>query len=189
MKTFLLIRHGRTQGNLEGRYIGRTDEPLCRQGVEELLRFTYPPVCGVFASPMRRCIQTARCLYPGNPLQIVDAFRECDFGAFENLNYAQLNGRADYQRWVDSGGRLPFPGGESRTAFAARCVRAFMQVSRALSEGTYAFIVHGGTIMAIMENLALPAGDYFAFRAANGQGYALNEDGSYKKFVPPPIHD
>ena len=27
-----LIRHGKTKGNLEGRYIGTTDEPLCEEG-------------------------------------------------------------------------------------------------------------------------------------------------------------
>ena len=32
MKKILLIRHGKTQGNLERRYIGRTDEPLCEAG-------------------------------------------------------------------------------------------------------------------------------------------------------------
>ena len=32
MKEIILIRHGATAGNLERRYIGRTDEPLCEQG-------------------------------------------------------------------------------------------------------------------------------------------------------------
>ena len=26
------IRHGKTQGNLESRYVGRTDQPLCAEG-------------------------------------------------------------------------------------------------------------------------------------------------------------
>ena len=28
----IMIRHGQTQGNMEGRYLGRTDEPLCPEG-------------------------------------------------------------------------------------------------------------------------------------------------------------
>ena len=31
-----LIRHGKTKGNLEGRYIGTTDEPLCEEGKQSL---------------------------------------------------------------------------------------------------------------------------------------------------------
>ena len=38
MKTYTvyLIRHALTQGNLEGRYIGQTDESLCKEGIEQL---------------------------------------------------------------------------------------------------------------------------------------------------------
>ena len=77
---------------------------------------------------MRRCVETANLLYPGVPQAIIGSFRECDFGDFENKNYAELNGRADYQAWIDSGGELPFPHGESRAQFAARCVTAFEQI-------------------------------------------------------------
>ena len=32
----VLIRHSKTAGNLKGRYIGTTDEPLCEEGREAL---------------------------------------------------------------------------------------------------------------------------------------------------------
>lgn len=113
---WILIRHGQTQGNREHRYIGcRTDEPLCPEGIAQLQNRHYPPVSRVFVSPMRRCVETASLLYPGVPQTIIGGFRECDFGDFENKNYAELNGRADYQAWIDSGGELP-----SRMAKAGR---------------------------------------------------------------------
>ena len=34
------IRHGATAGNLEKRYIGRTDEELCTEGIERLKDLT-----------------------------------------------------------------------------------------------------------------------------------------------------
>lgn len=176
MKT-VLIRHGKTAGNLEGRYIGgRTDEPLCEKGIAELKRRTYPLVSRVWVSPMKRCLETAAMLYPRLTPEVIEDFRECDFGAFENLSYAQLNGRADYQRWIDSGGELPFPGGESRAAFARRCVRAFDRLQRT---DDCALIVHGGTVMAIMEAYARPRGRYFDFQVPNGRGYILLEGGAY----------
>lgn len=180
--TFYLIRHGKTQGNLEGRYIGcRTDEPLCAQGAAELAGRRLPPVRRVFSSPMLRCVQTAKILFPGMTPEIAGDLRECDFGAFENLCYAELNGRADYQRFIDSGGEMPFPGGESRTVFAGRCVRAFERCTAGLPEGDYAFIVHGGTIMSIMERIARPAGTYYDFQVRNGEGYAVQADGTYQR--------
>ena len=179
---WVLIRHGQTQGNREHRYIGcRTDEPLCSQGIDALKGREYPAVRRVFASPMRRCLETAEILYPGLPVEIIADFRECDFGEFENRNYAELNGRADYQAWVDSGGEMPFPGGESRAEFAARCVHAFDELTARSLQEDCAIIAHGGTIMAIMEKYARPSGGYYDFQAKSGAGYVLAEDGSYIK--------
>lgn len=180
MRRYFLIRHGLTQGNLERRYIGgRTDEPLCPQGIEALQTLRAPAASRIFASPMRRCLETAARLYPGQRPTVVEGLRECDFGAFEGLCYAELNGRADYQAFIDSGGELPFPGGESRAAFAARCADAFADAVRDLPDGDYAFIVHGGTIMAVMERFARPRGRYFDFQVPNAGGYCLCDGGHY----------
>ena len=104
MAEIILVRHGKTAGNLEGRYIGsRTDEPLCEDGIhalEEKVRAgTYPPVDLVYASPMIRCKQTAKILWPkfadSHQIQYVQDLQECDFGAFENKNYQELSGNAE----------------------------------------------------------------------------------------------
>lgn len=179
---WVLIRHGQTQGNLERRYIGcRTDEPLCAAGREALRLRRYPEVSRVFASPMRRCIETVAILYPGMTPEHVADFRECDFGAFEGKNYAELNGRADYQAWIDSGGALPFPGGESRATFASRCVNAFERLRAQDFREDCALIVHGGTIMAIMERVAVPQGSYFDYQVKPGEGFLLSLEGTYQR--------
>jgi broad specificity phosphatase PhoE len=133
-----LIRHGATPGNLEGRYIGRTDETLSAAGREDILRHQYPPVDLVFSSPMRRCRETAALIYPElagfaepdarHPLHIIEEFRETDFGAFEGKNHRELAGNEDYQTWIDSMGELPFPGGESRAEVKSRVVRGFRRM-------------------------------------------------------------
>ena len=176
---WILIRHGATQGNREGRYIGcRTDEPLCPEGAAALREKACPPVARVFVSPLKRCRETAEILYPGIPAVIVEDFRECDFGDFENRNYDELNGSAAYQAWIDSGGELPFPGGESRAEFAARCVAAFERIRDQMED--CAVIAHGGTLMAIMERAAVPAGSYYDFQVRNGDGFVLWPDGRYE---------
>ena len=130
----VFIRHSMTAGNLERRYIGcRTDEPLCEAGISLAqqktaeIRQTFPMPEVVLTSPMRRCVQTAEILFPDTPREIVYGLQECDFGDFEGKNYAELSGDPAYQAWIDSGGTLAFPGGESRAAFLQRCCQALEQ--------------------------------------------------------------
>ena len=174
--TVYLIRHAATAGNLRKAYIGRTDEPLCTEGRNALQAIQAPQCVHLFASPMRRCIETAQILYPFRTPVCCDALRECDFGDFEGKNYHDLNGDAVYQAWIDSGGTLPFPHGQSPDAFKARCVRAFLELTADLTE-TAAFVVHGGTIMAVCE--ALHGGDYYSYHLPNGGIYRADWDGEH----------
>ena len=190
MAELILIRHGKTAGNLLGRYIGsRTDEPLCDEGREGLAGKQLPEVERLYVSPMKRCVETAEILWPGfdrKKMQKVTNLRECDFGDFENKNYKELSGNGDYQAWIDSNGTLPFPNGESMDAFKSRCLEAFApiveEVSRAEQEriasgktGIFraGIVVHGGTIMAILEQYGYPKAAYFDYQVKNGCGYRL----------------
>ncbi len=177
----LLIRHGKTKGNLEGRYVGITDEPLLETEKEILekspLRCYHPDL--IFTSGMRRCTQTARILFQNSAagmagLRVHSGLRETDFGAFEYKNYEELNGDPVYQAWIDSGGMTAFPGGESGEEFRARCRMAFEEcVREAAGEKAQnvAFVVHGGTIMSVMEAYALPHAGFYSWQVKNGGGY------------------
>lgn len=175
-----LIRHSFTDGNLKRRYIGKTDEDLCPEGVrflkERIKTNGYPQAERVYVSPMKRCIQTAGLVCPGQKLCIAEAFSECDFGIFENKNYKELSGCPEYQAWVDSGGTLPFPGGESREEFKRRTLSGFEESVRECERdgvSSAMYIVHGGTIMCIMEKYAFPKKGYFDYQTGNGEGYEL----------------
>ena len=165
----IFIRHGKTPGNLAGRYVGRTDEPLLPESREEILcrkmKNEYPPADIVFTSPMLRCIETARIIYPGKKLIEIPDFRECDFGEFEMKNYEELNGRADYQAWIDGGGKDPFPGGDSG---ADPMTDQFLMESDPFTEpvNSVAFVVHGGTIMSILSVIC--GGDFYDYQTENG---------------------
>ena len=185
-----LIRHGMTPGNEEHRYIGRTDEPLSQKGREQLLTLqkkgVYPAAACVAASPLERCRQTAELLYPGQAPCVFDQFREMDFGAFEGHNYEELKADVRYQAWIDSNGTLPFPNGESMDAFKSRCLEAFARIVEEVSGAEQEWIasgktgifragivVHGGTIMAILEQYGYPKAAYFDYQVKNGCGYRL----------------
>lgn len=172
-----LIRHGRTAGNLESRYIGVIDEPLCAEGIPELSARDYPVCQVVICSPMKRCLQTAGLIYPDKTPAVYEDLRECDFGAFEGQSPRELSDNPFYQKWIDSNGTLAFPGGEKPEDFKSRSCAEFL---RAVCEHPFeelSFVVHGGTIMSIMERFCVPKRGYFDFRVNNGCGYRVEFDG------------
>lgn len=173
-----LIRHGATASNREHRYLGRADEGLDKAGKQELLRLKeagqYPYIDYLFVSPMKRCKETAKLLYPGVSYIEIPEWREMDFGDFEGKNYIELSGDRRYQEWIDSNGTLPFPGGESREEFIRRCVLGLDVMERVLKQKhrsgeqqiTVGCIVHGGTVMALLSTFL--GGEYFDYQIPNG---------------------
>ena len=136
-----LIRHFATEGNLEKRYIGVTDEEIKAEFVlehtlkkEENGREEWKPEL-VIVSPLRRCRQTAEILFPGAEQVVCEQMRECDFGLFEGKNYQELTGNPKYQSWIDSGGTKAFPGGEDPMEFRKRCVCGFEQMMEKMIKG------------------------------------------------------
>lgn len=179
MLKIYLIRHGQTPGNKLKRYIGTTDEHLTREGCEFLKELSYPIPETLYVSPLLRCVETAGILFPEKELHIIDELSECDFGEFENKNYKELSGNENYQKWIDSNGMLPFPGGESREEFKRRSLTGFQKaVTGCIREDVHraALVVHGGTIMNIMEEYADRQRQFYEWHVKNGGGYLVELD-------------
>lgn len=184
----VFIRHGSTASNREHRYLGKTDEPLDEVGMHYIKQAVengiYSRVLAdigkksdveIYSSPLLRCIQTAKIIFPDLTPKLIDNLSEMDFGEFELKNYEELSSdiryRDIYQDWIDSGGTLAFPGGENRSEFIDRCLESFKTIISAIDdEKTAVFVVHGGTIMAIMSHFC--DGDYFDYQVKNGCGYS-----------------
>ena len=161
-----------TAGNTEKRYIGRTDEPLCEEGKKALKERSSLKPDIVITSPMKRCVQTAKLLFDGVEPVTEEDLREVDFGAFEGRNYSELIGDHAYQSWLDSGGKMRFPGGEDPAEFKKRCTAAFLGLVKRYSElERIAFVVHGGTIMAILEEFVQDGKTFYDYHVENGCGY------------------
>lgn len=169
------IRHGKTLGNEEKRYIGRTDEALSENGKKELESVHFVCEGKLFCSPMIRCLQTLECLCPdrakSGDYTVVEEFREIDFGVFEGKNYQELNHNPLYQAWIDSGGTMDFPEGEPLGAFKARTLAAFSKLLlENCEEERLCLIVHGGTIMTILEQYE-EKHSYYDWQCKNGSGF------------------
>lgn len=176
----ILIRHSETDGNAQKRYIGRTDEPLSEKGTA-LAKNAVGDVelNEVYVSPMIRARQTADILFPNACHLVYDDLREMDFGNFEGRSAADMEADPAYRAWVNSSCTLPCPNGESREAFSLRVCAAFVGCIRRTMEqyGEKAvFVVHGGTIMAVMERFAVPRRNYFEYSVKNCCGYVCQAD-------------
>lgn len=203
-----LIRHAPMQGNLEGRYVGASDESLGDQG-RTLAKATAPTLAGLaprrlITSGMRRCDETGAILFPELAPTRLPGLAEMRFGAFEGKTYTEMDGDVRYQAWVDSGCTAACPGGEAQAEFIARVRTAFEQVlddlegvqagsgnqglqgsgrhvglaipdthrdARDVGAIDAAFLVHAGTIMAVMSELAEPKRGYWEWKAAYCAGF------------------
>lgn len=169
--TVYLLRHGQTRGNLERRYTGSTDEPLCPQGRRALEGIRAPAADALYVSPMLRCRETAAILYPGMDAKVLPGLRETDFGAFENHTYDELKDDPSYRAWLDASGEAPPPGGEGKAEVRRRVLDAFLSAAEGRGgPERLAFVVHGGTIMILLEALETSR-QFYRWQAPNGGGF------------------
>ena len=175
-----LIRHGRTAESSESLYLGRTDLPLSAAGKQQLLekasQFTYPPAQMVYTSPLQRCVQTAEILYPDRLTLPLEAFNECDFGAFTGKSFAQLKNLPDYQKWVEGGFDAAPPDGESGMGLLSRVLGGLQEVfSRMMAERLtdIAVVTHGGVIMSLLAACGFPKREMRQWVTDFGGGFTI----------------
>ena len=183
MRTFKihLIRHGLAEGSAEGKYIGHTEAELTEDGIHQLEQmkrdYEYPVVDAVMTSPLDRCIQTARILYPELSPMIFDGLIEYNFGTFEGKTADELKNDPDFLAWLSGGSEASAPFGESNGEFQKRVCRCFADIVDGIIKsgvGDVAIITHGGVIMTLMTRFAIPEASMHEWMTPNGCGYTLN---------------
>ena len=182
MKTYKihLIRHGFTDGNLGGQYIGnRTDLPLCPESVRELQELRqnleYPDIEKLYTSPMLRCRQSCNIIYPGFEPCVIDELTEYDFGEFEGKTATQLEVDPQYTQWTSGAIDAP-PGGESSQNFVKRQVLGLNMIVRDMMNSgitSAGVVMHGGAIMMLLAACAVPRKHSVEWTADNGRGYSI----------------
>ena len=175
-----LIRHGATDANAAGLYIGcKTDVPLSPSGLTELrlLRdeIGYPDIDCLYSSPMLRCRQTAAVLFPDTDIRTVEDLREYDFGSFEGKTAEELESDPNFLPWTSGKIGAP-PGGEENSDFVKRlCVGLNKIVMDMIEDGksSAGVIMHGGAIMMLLGATAVPRHPSLEWTSDFGRGYSL----------------
>ena len=174
------IRHGMTEANDDGRYIGITDLPLSSQGAQALYdkleKYEYPPAQKVYTSPLKRCKQTVSILQPNRLTVELPELVEMDFGDFENKKIADLMDTDEYKAFIKGGLDNPPPGGESLRSVINRCYKALqIIISDMMYEGltNVAVVTHGGIIMNMLSCFGLPKRSPMDYSCDFGEGFEV----------------
>lgn len=175
-----LIRHGRTDANDQGIYIGTTDLPLNDAGRNELYdkldRFVYPRVERVYTSPLLRCTESAEILFPNREIVAADEFQELHFGKFEGKRAEDLLRNEEYRTWIKGGMDAKPPEGESVAELCVRTYRGFHRILlEMMQEGMQhvALVTHAGVIANALACFGLPKLDPKQIQTAAGEGFEI----------------
>ncbi|MBQ3161525.1 MAG: histidine phosphatase family protein [Oscillospiraceae bacterium] len=175
-----ILRHGLTEANENGIYIGKTDLPLSETGREALEdkydQYEYPKVQRVYSSPLERAVQSAEILFPEREIVIVDDLREMDFGVFEGLPAEELIQLDSYKKWLKGGLDNPPPNGETLRSMMMRCYSALNLIIMDMMKNGYTHtgvVTHSGILMNMMSCFGLPKMKPMEFACDPGEGYEI----------------
>ncbi len=155
MTTLLLVRHGETAWNREGRFQGHADPPLSpvgrRQAAELADELEACPPTAVYASDLRRAVQTAEIVAArfGLPLDTDPGLREVDVGEWSGLTWPEI--RARFPDGVDRHDARGYGWelGESYEQMADRALASLRRIAGRHDGERVLVVVHGGTMRAL----------------------------------------
>lgn len=136
MTRLILIRHGETDWNVEGRYQGQADPPLNECGLGQAHHLA-EELRGVglnvlYTSPLRRALQTAQILAGtlGLPLQIEPRLMEIHQGDWQGRLHAEIAAHYPnlFRRWQTEPWTVTLPGGESLAQVQVRVYAAVDEI-------------------------------------------------------------
>lgn len=158
-----LLRHGAVARHQPRRFLGQTDIPLSEQGQAQAkilaARLAHVPFTAVYASPLERAWHTAMLVsgYSGADIQIVEALREINLGAWEGLTVAEVQERYP-GAYEARGADLTFfrpPGGESFADLAARTWPALLNLAQTgETSGPLLIVAHAGVNRVLLARIS-----------------------------------
>lgn len=159
---FLLVRHGQTQYNADGRVQGHIDIPLNEVGAWQAERIgerlkQYRP-SAIFSSDLSRAADTARAIaahHPGISHLKTELLREVHYGVFDGMYLPEIKDTypEEYLQWREGDIGYTPPKAESIYEQRARASRAVNWVREHCAEGTIVIVSHGGIMRALVANL------------------------------------
>jgi broad specificity phosphatase PhoE len=157
----VIIRHGQSQGNAEGRFGGHTDTPLSprgrRQAEATARALSSERLSAIYSSDLPRAIETATPLarLTGAPVETTDALRERSVGVMEGLTFEEAAEQhpEQYQALLRRDFEHVLVGGESYRQTLDRASRKLDEAIEQHQGGRIAIFAHTGTICILILHL------------------------------------
>ena len=157
----LLIRHGQSQGNLEGRFGGHLPTSLSERGHREAeataQALQREEIAAIYSSDLLRAVQTAEPLAHLTGLEIIQttAFRERSVGCMEGLTFAEAAERHpdEYAALIHRDFDYVLSGGESYRQMLDRSAGELDRIIEQHRGDTVAVFSHTGTICILALHL------------------------------------
>lgn len=155
----LLLRHGATDWNLEGRCQGATDLELngigFRQAQEVAASLSGERIDAVYSSDLKRAVQTARFVSQihGLTVTIDMSLRELDHGVLEGLTFEEIRASfPDFMRvWRTEPAEAPVPGGERLVDVEKRAWEGLNRIVQGHGpDETVVVVSHNFPILAVL---------------------------------------
>ncbi len=177
-----LFRHGLTEANKEGRFVGHTRAPLSREGIdyarEIACQLTGSPVSAVYSSPVYRATETARIVADRLKLPV------SEIQALEDINIPQWDGRrkdelledpsTGYAIWKRAPSAFLAPGAETLEQLQKRAVKAVEQLLLNRPGQTMVAVTHTVLLKCILLHyLGRPLSDYRSIQIPHVSPLAL----------------
>ena len=161
MGTLLIVRHGETDWNSEGRIQGHTDIGLSDTGAEQarLLgkRLAQIPIDAAYCSDLKRASETAKYALEEREVvaQGMVMLREYHKGAFEGLTLPEVRARFpdDYPRYLEKNLDYAPEGGETARDVGVRVAGIFDEIKARHMNETVLVVGHGGSLRLAMASL------------------------------------
>ncbi|MBI2165833.1 MAG: histidine phosphatase family protein [Chloroflexi bacterium] len=173
----ILVRHGETRLNREGRAQGRTSEGLNptgrRQALDLARALRKEPVDTLYSSPLPRALETARIIGRaiGLPVRASKSLMELDMGELDGLTMQALHGRYPdlMERWRLDPASASMPGGETLANVQRRAWSWVLRVLRKHQGATAVAVTHNFVIQALLcKALGTPLSQFRRFRVDVG---------------------
>ncbi len=156
-----LVRHGATELSAEDRFAGAVDVLLSDTGREQARRLgerlAAEPLAGVYASPMKRTMETARLASGPHTLEVqaVDGLREIAHGRWEGCTRAEVEREfpEEYSRYEHDPYLFAPEGGETGLQVTARALPALLKIVGAHANERVLVVSHKATIRLLLSSL------------------------------------
>jgi len=157
----LLVRHGETEWNAEGRIQGHTDIGLSEIGTEQArsleARLAGLNIDAAYSSDLKRTSETAKLALGERDVILNETpmLREYNKGAFEGMTLAEIKAQfpEEYPRYLEKDLDYAPEGGETARDVSARMAGIIGRIKSDHLNETVLVVSHGGVLRAAMVSL------------------------------------